>query len=66
MLTITEVFIIIFLLCLWEKGIPWQFSKEVSKLSFQLSVQIHYFLGQTQREGKTLSGGCKKGDHIVL
>ena len=55
----------IFLLCLWEQGTPWQFSKQISKLSFQLSFQIYSLLDQTERERKVLFGGCKKGDHIV-
>ena len=44
--------------------IPWQFSKQISKLSFQLSVQVYSLLGQIERE-KTFFGGCKKGGHIV-
>ena len=36
MLTINKVFTIIFLLCLWEQRIPWQFSKQLSKLFFQI------------------------------
>ena len=65
MLTIIKVFIILFLLCLWEQGTPWQFSKQISKLSFQLSVQVYSLLGQTEGERKAFLGGCKKGDHIV-
>ena len=65
MLTIIKVFIILFLLCLWEQGTPWQFSKQISKLSFQLSVQIYSLLGQTEGERNAFFGGCKKGDSIV-
>ena len=66
MLTIIKEFIILFLFCLWEQRTPWQFSKQISKLSFQLSFQIYYLLAQTEGERKTfLDGGCKKGDHIV-
>ena len=65
MLTIIKVFIILFLLCLWEQGTPWQFSKQIRKLSFQLSFQIYSLLGQTEGERKAFFGGCKKGDHIV-
>ena len=50
MLPIIKVFIILLLLCLWEQGTPWQFSKQISKLSFQLSVQIYSLLGQTEGE----------------
>ena len=60
MLTIIKVFIILFLLCLWEQGTPWQFSKQISKLSFELSLQIYSVLGQTEGERKAFFGGCKK------
>ena len=66
MLTIIKVFIILVLLCLWEHGTPWQFSKQISKLSFQVSVQIYSLLGQTEGETNAFYGGCKKGDHIVI
>ena len=62
---IIKVFIILFLLCLWEQETPWQFSKQIRKLSFQVSVQIYSLLGQTEGERKTFFRGCKKGDHIV-
>ena len=65
MLTIIKVFIILFLLCLWEKGTPWQFSKQVSNFSFQLSVQVYSLLGQTEEERKAFFGGFKKGGRIV-
>ena len=60
-----SVHLILFLLCLWEQRKPWQFSKQISKLSFQLSVQIYSLLGQTEGERKAFFGGFKKGDHIV-
>ena len=53
------------LLCLWEQGTPWQFSKQISKLSIQLSLQIYSLLAQTEGERKAIFGGCKKGNHIV-
>ena len=65
MLAIIKVFIILFLLCLWEQGTPWQFSKQISKLSFQLSFQMYSLLGQTEGESKAFFGGCKKRGHIV-
>ena len=65
MLTIIKVLIILFLLCLWKQGTLWKFSKKISKLSFQLSVQIYSLLGQTQGEMEVFFGGCKKGDNIV-
>ena len=65
MLTIVKVFINLFLLCLWEQRTPWQFLKQISKLSFQLSVQIYSLLGQTEWERNVFFGGCKKVDKIV-
>ena len=56
MLSIIKLFI-----NLWEQGTAWQFSKQISKLSFQLSVQIYSLLGQTEGERKALFGGYKKG-----
>ena len=38
-------------------GTSWKFSKEISKLCFQSSVQVYSLLGQTE--------GYKKGNHIV-
>ena len=55
-----KVFIILLLLCLWEQGKPWQFSKQISKLFFRLSVKVHSFLGQTEKERKAFFGGCKR------
>ena len=65
MLTIMKVFIILFLLWLWEQGTPWRFSKQISKLSCQLSVQIYSLFGQTEGERNAFFGGCRKGHHIV-
>ena len=65
MSSITKVFIILLLLCLWEQGTPRQFSKQIRKLSFQLSVQMYFLLYQTEGERNTFFGGCKKRDHIV-
>ena len=65
MLTIIKVFIILFLLCLWEQGTPRQFSKQIINISFQLSFQISSLLAQTEGERKVFFGGCKKEDHIV-
>ena len=50
MLTIMKVFIILILLCLWEQGSPQQFSKQISKLFFQLSFHIYSSLAQTEGE----------------
>ena len=61
MLTIIKVFIILFLLCQWEQGTPWQFSKQISKLSFQLSVQIYSVLGQTEGERNASFGKVQEG-----
>ena len=66
MLTITKVFIILFLLCLWKQGTPWQFSKQISKLSFQLSAQIYiFFLAKLKGKEMPFLEGARKRDHIV-
>ena len=64
MFAIIKVLIILFLLCPWEQRTPWQFLKQISKLSFQLSVLVYYLLGQAE-EKKAFFGGCKKGGRIV-
>ena len=48
MSAIINVFIILFLLFLWEQGTPWQFSKQISKLSFQMIFEIYSLLAQTE------------------
>ena len=53
MLTIIKLFIILFLLWLWE-WIPWQFSKQIGKLSFQLNSQV-YILFLVKLTGKERS-----------
>ena len=55
------MFIIGSLLCLWEQGTPGQFSKQISKLSFQLSFQIYSFLAQTEGERKAFFGRVQEG-----
>ena len=61
MLTITKVFIILFLLCLWEQGTPWEFLKQISKLPFQLNFPIYSLLAQTEGEGKAFFGRVQEG-----
>ena len=61
MLTVIKVFTILFLFCLWEQGTPWQFSKQISKLSFQLSFQIYSLLAQTEGERETFFGRVQEG-----
>ena len=41
------------------------FSRQSSKLSFHLSTQVYYLLGQTEEERKAFFGGSNKGDCIV-
>ena len=60
-LTIIKVFNILFLLCLWEQGITRQCSKQISKLSFQLSFQIYSLLVQTEGERKAFFGRVQEG-----
>ena len=68
MLTLIKVFIILFLLCQWEQETAYQFSKQICKLSFQLSfqiysllVQIYSLLAQTERERKAFFGRVQEG-----
>ena len=61
MLTIIKVFIIVFLLCLWEQRTTLQFSKKISKLSFQLSLQIYSFLAQTEGEREAFFRRVEEG-----
>ena len=51
-LAIIKVFIILFLLCLW------QFSKQISNIAFQLSDQIYYLLTQAKEEKNAFFRGC--------
>ena len=44
-----------------RKGNIRQFKKQISKISFQLSVQVCSLLGKSEGEKKTFLGGCKKG-----
>ena len=41
------------------------YPKQISKFSFQLSVQVCSLLSQSEGERKALFGGCKKEGHIV-
>ena len=36
-----------------------------SKLSFEVSVQVCFLLGQTEGERKSFFEGCKKGEHYL-
>ena len=64
MLPIIKVFVILLLLCLREQETPWQFSKEIGKLSFQLTVQIYSRLGQNEGERKVFFG--EGGPHCSI
>ena len=44
---------------------PDKYSKQISKLSFQLSVQVSSLLSQTEEQKKAFFEGCKKGGCIV-
>ena len=52
MLIITNVFTFSSTLPVWVQGIPWQLSKQISKLFFQMSAQVYSVLGQTKRRRK--------------
>ena len=44
-----------------ELGTPWQLSKQISYLSFQLSVHVYSLLGQTEEERKVFFAGVGGG-----
>ena len=58
-LTIIKMPIIRFLLCLLKQTAPWQFSKQISKILFEMSVQVYFLLGKTEGERKSILGGYK-------
>ena len=67
MLAIIKVFIILSLLCVWEQRTPWQFSKQISKLSFQLSVQKYCLLPQAEGGRKAFFGRVQeRGPHCEI
>ena len=59
--------LVVTFICSWippplrEKWTPWQFSKQISKLFFQLSVQVNSLLDQTEEERKTFLEGARRG-----
>ena len=57
MLTISKVFTILFPLCLWEQGIPWKLSKNITKLFFQMFAEGYSLLGHTDGDRPFLGGG---------
>ena len=67
MLTIIKMYIILFLLCLWEQD-PVNFqNKSVYKPSFQLSFQIYSLLAQTEGERATFFGRMQEdGPHCNI
>ena len=44
----------------------WQFSKQISKIFFQLSVQVHFFSWPNWKREEGLSWRVQKGGHIEL
>ena len=64
MLTTSKVFIILFLPCLWKYGMPWQLSKQISKLLFQMSVGLYCLLDQMKVSGRPFLGGGIKGEEV--
>ena len=60
------MFIIFFLLCLWEQGTTWQLLKQITKLFFQISVQVYSLLGQTEGKGKTFFEISPKSNLVVI
>ena len=56
-----KMFIILFLLCLWGYGTPWQFSKQISKLSFQLLSSYVLLLTKLKGGGRLFLEGARWG-----
>ena len=52
MLNISKVFTFLSTLPVWEKGIPWQFSNQISELFFQINAQVYSIPGQTEGRRK--------------
>ena len=46
--------------------IPLEFSKQISKLFFQLSVQIYSLLGQTEGKERPFLEGARRGPHCKI
>ena len=68
MLTIIKVFIILiilFLLCLWEQGITWKFSKQSVNSPFNWFSRYILFLSKLKGKERPFLEGCKKGDPIA-
>ena len=63
MLTIIKVFIILFYSPCGNREHPGNFQNK--SVSSQLSVQLYYFLGQTEEERKNFFGACKKGTALL-
>ena len=62
--TIIKVFIILFLLYPWEQGTPWQFSKQNTKLSFQLSFPRYILLPKRKGKERPFLEVCNKGSTL--
>ena len=52
MLTISKVFTLLSNLPVWEQRIPWKFSKQISKLFFQMNSPVYFVPGQTEGRRK--------------
>ena len=62
MLTIIKVFIILFLLCLWEQETSWQFSKHINKIIIQNEFQdLFFFLPKLKGKKGLFWKGARRG-----
>ena len=61
--TSIDVFIILFILV--RIGNTLAIFKQISKLSFQLSIQVYSLFGQTEGERKAFFGDCPQ-EHLVV
>ena len=53
-ISINKVFTFLSILPVWEQRIPWQLSKQTSKIFFQMSTQVYSVHGQTEGRTKAL------------
>ena len=65
MLTIVKVFIILFLLWLWEMGRLGSFQNRSASSSFKLVSKYTLYLDKLRRTRRTFLKGARRGDCIV-
>ena len=66
MLTIIKVFIILFLLCLWEHGRPVNFENKSVSSPFSCVSRYIIFLPKLKGKERPFLEGCNKGENIAI